>query len=74
MEYRGQVIPVIRLSQIVPPAGSAESGSSGASIEVVIHSAQGHTIAVIVDCIVDIVGKIQRSTRSPRVTVWPVRS
>ncbi len=55
MEYRGQVIPVVRLSQIVPPAGSAESGSTGASIEVVIHSAQGHTIAVIVDCIVDIV-------------------
>jgi len=55
MEYRGQVIPVVRLSHIVPTAGSAELASSGASIEVVIHSAHGHSIALIVDCIVDIV-------------------
>jgi two-component system chemotaxis sensor kinase CheA len=56
MEYRGQVIPVVRLSQVVPPAGAiSDQASSGSSIEVVVHSAQGHTIAVIVDCIVDIV-------------------
>jgi len=56
MEYRGQVIPVVRLSQAVPPAEAVESqGGSGASIEIVVHSENGHTVAVIVDCIVDIV-------------------
>jgi len=56
MEYRGQVIPVLRLSQVVPPAAfTTESESSAASIEVVVHSQSGHTVAIIVDCIVDIV-------------------
>ncbi|HYM76875.1 MAG TPA: chemotaxis protein CheW [Candidatus Dormibacteraeota bacterium] len=56
MEYRGQVIPVVRLSQLVPTEGSAEDQvASGATIEIVVHSEHGHTVAVIVDCIVDIV-------------------
>jgi len=56
MEYRGQVIPVVRLSQVVPPAGSEiQRAAANGSIEVVIHSTHGHTIALVVDCIVDIV-------------------
>lgn len=56
MEYRGQVIPVVRLSQIVPPAGFVtDTAIQDATLEVVVHSAGGHTVAVIVDCIVDIV-------------------
>jgi len=59
MEYRGQVIPVVRLSQVVPPAGIASHEAlSGGSVEVVIYSAHGHTVAVIVDCIVDIVAQV----------------
>lgn len=55
MEYRSQVIPVLRLSQILPHGEMAEPPSSGGSIEVVIYTEQGHTVGVIVDCIVDIV-------------------
>ena len=56
MEYRGQVIPVVRLSSVVPPAACVEEqDASGASIEVVIHSVEGQTVAIVVDCIVDIV-------------------
>jgi two-component system chemotaxis sensor kinase CheA len=56
MEYRGQVVPVVRLSQVVPPDQSAaEQSSLSSSIEVVIYSQDGHTVALIVDCIVDIV-------------------
>jgi two-component system chemotaxis sensor kinase CheA len=59
MEYRGQVIPIVRLSQLLPPGRSAEGESaSGTTIEVVVHSADGHTVAVIVDCIVDIVEEL----------------
>jgi two-component system, chemotaxis family, sensor kinase CheA len=56
MEYRGQVIPVVRLSQVVPPAGVANHQAlPGSSVEAVVHTAHGHTVTVIVDCIVDIV-------------------
>lgn len=54
MEYRGQVIPMLRLSQLLPHAEAA-APSSNNSIEVVIYTEQGHTVGIIVDCIVDIV-------------------
>ncbi len=52
MEYRGQVIPLVRLSQFVPP-GAAVAGQAAAagSIEVVIYSEAGRTVGLIVDCI-----------------------
>ncbi len=56
MEYRGQIIPMIRLSHVLPPGSSeAEQGTSDGSIEVVIYSERGHTVGLIVDCIVDII-------------------
>ncbi len=56
MEYRGQIIPMVRLSRVLPPGSSeAEQDTSDGSIEVVIYSERGHTVGLIVDCIVDIV-------------------
>ena len=56
MEYRGQVIPLVRLSQIVPPGMDVrDEAAAGSSIEVVIYSEAGRTVGLIVDCIIDIV-------------------
>ena len=56
MDYRGQIIPLVRLSAVLP-AGNVVTGQSvdASSIEVVIYSERGHTAGLIVDCIVDIV-------------------
>ena len=56
MEYRGQVIPLVRLSQFVPPGMDVrDQATAGNSIEVVIYSEAGRTVGLIVDCIIDIV-------------------
>lgn len=55
MEYRGRVIPVLRLSQLLPHALMPSQPASSSWVETVIYSEQGHTLALIVDCIVDIV-------------------
>lgn len=54
MEYRGLAIPILRLSQLLPYAELEAASASGSSIEVVIYTDNGHTIGIIVDCIVDI--------------------
>ena len=54
LQYRDQIIPLLRLSQILEGGGSAEQ-ISGNSIEVVIYSEGARTVGLIVDCIVDIV-------------------
>jgi len=55
LEYRGKIIPLVRLSHILPSAGSSGTVSPGGSIEVVVHSERGRTVGLIVDCIVDII-------------------
>lgn len=55
MEYRGRVIPVLRLSQALAPAEIALPSASGNTLEAVIYTDQGHTVGVIVDGIIDIV-------------------
>lgn len=55
MEYRGRVIPMLRLSQVLPITAGCEQHAAADSVEVVIFSERGHTIGLIVDCIVDIV-------------------
>ena len=54
MEYRGQIIPLVRLSQVLP-AATEDSSASPDSVELVIYRERGRTVALIVDCIVDIV-------------------
>jgi two-component system chemotaxis sensor kinase CheA len=53
MQYRGQIIPLLRLSEIVLAAGGKAEASS--SIQVVIYSERGRTVGLIVDRIVDII-------------------
>lgn len=55
MEYRGQIIPMLRLSQFLPNAEFEESSASTSSIEVVIYTENRHTIGMLVGCIVDII-------------------
>jgi two-component system chemotaxis sensor kinase CheA len=55
MQYRGQIIPLVRLSEIIPATSDADMVGSAGSIQVVIYSEGKHTVGLIVDRIVDIV-------------------
>ena len=55
MQYRGQIIPLVRLSEIIPPSSAAETLADSASIQVVVYSEANRTVGLIVDRIVDIV-------------------
>jgi two-component system chemotaxis sensor kinase CheA len=54
MHYRGRLIPLLRLSSIVPVAEITED-KRGTTVQVVVCSAGGHTVGLLVDRIVDIV-------------------
>jgi two-component system chemotaxis sensor kinase CheA len=53
MQYRGQIIPLVRLSEFLPT--HIEEGATSSSIQVVMYSEQGRTVGLVVDRIVDIV-------------------
>jgi two-component system, chemotaxis family, sensor kinase CheA len=55
MQYRGQIIPLVRLSGIIPSTNDAELRAGAHSIQVVIYSEGKRTVGLIVDRIVDIV-------------------
>jgi len=55
MQYRGQIIPLVRLSEIIPADHDPEMMANAGSIQVVVYSEGGHTVGLIVDHIVDIV-------------------
>ncbi len=55
MQYRGQIIPLVRLSQIIPATSDAEMLANAGSIQVVVYAEGKHTVGLIIDRIVDIV-------------------
>jgi len=55
MQYRGQIIPLVRLSQVIPAASDAEMLANTNSIQVVVYAEGKRTVGLIVDRIVDIV-------------------
>ena len=55
MQYRGQIIPLVRLSEIIPSPNDPEMLANASSIQVVIYSEGRHTVGLIVDRILDIV-------------------
>jgi two-component system, chemotaxis family, sensor kinase CheA len=55
LQYRDQIIPLLRLSQMVPNGVPTEPVAAADSVEVVIYSEGARTAGLIVDCIVDIV-------------------
>ena len=55
-QYRGQIMPLIRLSRILGLSGSAGVAAAGAErLPVVVYSESGRSVGLIVDRIVDIV-------------------
>ena len=66
MQYRSQIIPLVRLAQMVPPSMPADSEKN--TIEVVVYSEGKRTVGLIVDRIVDIVEEHaqQTETLAPR--------
>jgi two-component system, chemotaxis family, sensor kinase CheA len=55
MQYRGQIVPLLRLSAIIPATSDAEMLANAGSIQVVVYSEGKRTVGLIVDRIVDIV-------------------
>ncbi len=55
MQYRGQIIPLVRLSGFIPATRDTEALESTNSIQVVVYSEGKHTVGLIVDRILDIV-------------------
>jgi two-component system chemotaxis sensor kinase CheA len=55
MQYRGQIIPLVRLPAIIPSTPDEEMLANAGSIQVVIYSEGKRTVGLIVDRIVDIV-------------------
>jgi two-component system chemotaxis sensor kinase CheA len=55
MQYRGQIIPLVRLSEVIPATSDAEMVANASSIQVVVYAEGKHTVGLIVDRIVDIV-------------------
>ena len=55
MQYRGQIIPLVRLSGIIPCSSDAEALNHTQSIQVVIYAEGKRSVGLIVDRIVDIV-------------------
>ena len=55
-QYRGQIMPLIRLSQVMAAAGEkAPTSSQEQRMQVVVYSEGGRSVGLIVDHIVDIV-------------------
>jgi two-component system chemotaxis sensor kinase CheA len=55
MQYRGQIMPLIRLSRVVEGAGAAETTRNDARLQVVVYREADRSIGLVVDRIVDIV-------------------
>jgi two-component system chemotaxis sensor kinase CheA len=56
MQYRGQIMPLIRLSTILAGVGKEATIASGdARMQVVVYSEAGRSVGLIVDRIIDIV-------------------
>jgi two-component system chemotaxis sensor kinase CheA len=55
MQYRGQIIPLVRLSKMIPATSDAEMLANASSIQVVVYAEGKRTVGLIVDRIVDIV-------------------
>jgi two-component system, chemotaxis family, sensor kinase CheA len=55
MQYRGQIMPLVRLSEIIPSARAAEMLANAGSIQVVVYAEGKRAVGLIVDRIVDIV-------------------
>ncbi|HKT87244.1 MAG TPA: chemotaxis protein CheA [Candidatus Sulfotelmatobacter sp.] len=55
MQYRDQIIPLVRLSEALPVSAGLEASNADDAIEVVIYSEGDRTVGLIVDGIVDIV-------------------
>jgi two-component system, chemotaxis family, sensor kinase CheA len=54
VQYRGQIMPLIRLSEVLHTKHKATPNQTD-SVQVVVHSVQGHNVGLIVDRILDIV-------------------
>jgi two-component system chemotaxis sensor kinase CheA len=55
MQYRGQIIPLIRLSRVLAGSHAGQEVAESASIRVVVYCEDGRTVGLVVDEIVDIV-------------------
>jgi len=65
VQYRGQIMPLIRVSDVLQTKHKKASPSGESSLHVVVYAAQGRSVGLVVDRILDIVEEsfvIQRQT------------
>lgn len=56
MQYRGQIMPLVRLAEVLPDGdGAGEPAPVEGSIHVLVYSGEGRAVGLVVDRIVDIV-------------------
>jgi len=56
MQYRGQIMPLIRLSRVIAGVSrETPTPAPGTQLQVVVYSEAGHSVGLVVDRIVDIV-------------------
>jgi two-component system chemotaxis sensor kinase CheA len=72
MQYRGQIMPLLRLRRILAGAGTPADGAPGGDgpMQVVVYSEAGRSVGLVVDHIVDIVEEkltVENPARRPGV-------
>ena len=55
VQYRGQILPLIRVSQVLESRRREQMGSQPESLQVVVYSDKGRSVGLVVDRILDIV-------------------
>src|SRR6202140_4493510 len=65
MQYRGEIMPLIRLSGMVAGTGKDDAAAGDACMQVVVYSEAGRSVGLIVDRIVDIVEEKLVVQKSP---------
>jgi two-component system, chemotaxis family, sensor kinase CheA len=62
VQYRGQILPLLRLSSVLGHAGAA--AGDGTPLQVVVYTEQGRSVGLVVDRILDIVEDVLDVKRS----------
>jgi chemotaxis protein histidine kinase CheA len=70
VQYRGQIMPLIRVSEMIPSAHAKAVENAGQSLQVVVYADRGRSVGLVVDRILDIVEEsfvVRRQTGRPGV-------
>ena len=55
VQYRGQIMPLIHISEVLESTREKKSAAEGEALHVVVYTHNGRSVGLVVDCILDIV-------------------